>query len=127
MVPMRVSVTMMSGPHDGETLHFEPDISGGGFRLMLGRRENCDISLSFDSQVSRLHAELVFQDDQFWLEDLDSRNGTYVDNERVDSRVGIDPGTIFRVGRTWLRLDALPPDETQTAKPVFDEDSDGPF
>jgi pSer/pThr/pTyr-binding forkhead associated (FHA) protein len=94
---------------------------------MLGRRENCDISLSFDSQVSRLHAELVFQDDQFWLEDLDSRNGTYVDNERVDSRVGIDPGTIFRVGRTWLRLDALPPDETQTAKPVFDEDSDGPF
>ena len=124
---MRVSVTMMSGPHDGETLHFEPDSNSGTFRLTLGRRDNCDISLSFDSQVSRLHAELVYQDEQFWLEDLDSRNGTFVDNERVEARVGIDPGTLFRVGRTWLRLDALPPDETQTAKPIFDEDSDDLF
>jgi predicted component of type VI protein secretion system len=124
---MRVSVTMMSGPHDGETLHFEPDLSSGSFRLTMGRRDNCDISLAFDSQVSRLHAELIYQDDQFWLEDLDSRNGTFVDNERVEARIGIDPGTIFRVGRTWLRLDALPPDETQTAKPVFDDDSDPPF
>ena len=123
---MRVSVTMMSGPHDGETLHFEPD-NAGSFRLTLGRRDNCDISLAFDSQVSRLHAELVYQDEQFWLEDLDSRNGTFVDNKRVTARIGIDPGTLFRVGRTWLRLDALPPDETQTAKPVFDEDSDPPF
>ena len=124
---MRVSVTMMSGPYDGDTLYFEPDTSGGTFRLTLGRRDNCDISLSFDSQVSRLHAEIVYQNNQFWLEDLDSRNGTYVENKRVDSRIGIDPGTLFRVGRTWLRLDAPPSDETQTAKPVFDDDSDSPF
>jgi pSer/pThr/pTyr-binding forkhead associated (FHA) protein len=43
----------------------------------------------------------------FWLEDEGSRNGTFVekDKEPVRSRVNLRPGSLFRIGRTWLRLD----------------------
>lgn len=116
-----ISITFMSGPLDGKTLHFEqPDI-GDELVLSIGRREGCDIHLPFDNQVSRLHARLgcrvqaVSSSEsvinpfllEFWLQDMSSRNGTFVENRRdpLDGRIGLRPGALFRVGRTWMRLD----------------------
>ncbi len=117
----QISVTFMSGPYDGKKLSFDqPDI-GEQTVLTIGRRENCDIYLGYDNQVSRLHARLgcasvpVTDTDSsgppsiltFWLEDSGSRNGTYMEKEDtpIDERVSLRPGTLFRIGRTWLRLD----------------------
>jgi pSer/pThr/pTyr-binding forkhead associated (FHA) protein len=111
----------MSGPYDGKTQRFEqPDI-GDELVLNIGRREGCDIHLPFDNQVSRLHARLgcvsnaVTASDSvsepynlsFWLEDMRSRNGTYIEREKdpLRGRTSLRPGTLFRIGRTWLRLD----------------------
>lgn len=116
-----ISITFMSGPLDGKTLRFEqPDI-GDELILNIGRRDGCDIQLSFDNQVSRLHARLgcvcapVTASDSvsdpailsFWLEDLRSRNGTYIERDKqpIQGRVSLRPGTLFRIGRTWMRLD----------------------
>jgi hypothetical protein len=43
----------------------------------------------------------------FWLEDGGSRNGTFLEKDKVAiaGRVNLRPGTLFRVGRTWMRLD----------------------
>jgi hypothetical protein len=43
----------------------------------------------------------------FWLEDGGSRNGTFIEKqeEPINGRVSLRPGTLFRIGRTWLRLD----------------------
>ena len=43
----------------------------------------------------------------FWLEDMRSRNGTFLEREKepLRGRVSLRPGTLFRIGRTWLRLD----------------------
>lgn len=125
MKPSFISVTIMSGPRDGEVLRFVPDPENDEFTLEIGRREDCPVPLAYDSQVSRLHAKLIFENGRFWLEDLDSRNGTYLNNKQIRKRVKIAPNTIFRVGRTWLRLDPLPPDETQSMVPL--DDSDIPF
>ena len=53
-----ISITYMSGPLDGKTLRFDQPDVGDELTLSLGRREGCDIHLSFDNQASRLHARL---------------------------------------------------------------------
>ncbi len=121
--PARISITLMSGPRDGEVVQFDLPTEVYEKEINFGRRENCDISLSYDSQVSRLHARLIFDGDSFWLEDLGSRNGTFVGEEQVEEKVEILPGTLFRLGRTWMQLDPLPPDETQAAEAVSDDES----
>ena len=39
-----------------------------------------------------------------FLEDLSSTNGTFVDDERLNGRVQLSNGKVFRVGRTWLQI-----------------------
>ncbi|MBL8118925.1 MAG: FHA domain-containing protein [Anaerolineae bacterium] len=116
-----ISITYMSGPLDGKTLSFQQPDLGDERILSIGRREGCDVHLHFDSQASRVHAHLgilsipVTASESvenpymlgFWLEDQRSRNGTFVEKDKnpVKGRVSLRPGTLFRVGRTWLRLD----------------------
>ena len=116
-----ISVTHMSGPFDGKTMRFEQPDVGSELILNIGRREGCDIHLPFDNQVSRVHARLgcvstaVSASESvtepyllsFWLEDMRSRNGTFVEREKepLRGRTSLRPGMLFRIGRTWLRLD----------------------
>lgn len=116
-----VSITYMSGPHDGHTMRFDQPDVGEELVITIGRREGCDIEIDFDNQVSRLHARLgcksvpvtATEDTpnpshlHFWLEDVDSRNGTYIDKqeESIEHREELRPGVLFRIGRTWMRLD----------------------
>jgi pSer/pThr/pTyr-binding forkhead associated (FHA) protein len=111
----------MSGPLDGKILRFEQPEQGEEQILTIGRREGCDIYLPFDNQVSRLHARLgcmslpVTASETvenpyiltFWLEDGGSRNGTFIEKgaDPIKSRNNLRPGVLFRIGRTWLRLD----------------------
>lgn len=62
----------------------------------IGRSDECEVSLH-DQHVSRVHARCFFEDGQWWLEDLNSSNGTYVGQERV-MRVPVSTGTIVRLG-----------------------------
>lgn len=52
--------------------------------MVLGRMPNCDIVLP-DHTVSRQHARIVRRNQSFYLEDLQSRNGTYVNGQRITS------------------------------------------
>lgn len=115
-----ISITFMSGPLDGKTIPFDQPDAGETTIITIGRRDTCDIHLTFDNQVSRLHARVgcvanAVTDEEsslpalltFWLEDSNSRNGTYIekDPDPLQERVPMRPGTLFRIGRTWLRLD----------------------
>jgi len=111
----------MSGPFDGKTMTFQQPAVGQERTLTIGRRDDCDIHMGFDNQVSRVHAYLgchsqpSTEPDQraqpallsFWLEDNGSRNGTFIEKDTTPlaKRVSLRPGTLFRIGRTWLRLD----------------------
>ncbi len=116
-----ISITYMSGPRDGATMDFDQPKIGEERIISIGRREGCDIHLPFDNQVSRVHARLGCTSKhvsstesitspyllQFWLEDGGSRNGTYIEKnpEPITGRVNLRPGSLFRIGRTWMRLD----------------------
>ncbi|HEY8505699.1 MAG TPA: FHA domain-containing protein [Gemmataceae bacterium] len=54
-------------------------------RLVVGRREKCDICLRF-SNISGTHCELIFKDGYWMIRDLNSTNGVKVNNERVTQR-----------------------------------------
>ena len=56
-----------------------------GDRVLLGRCARCDVVLS-SRRASREHAVLLRRGDAWWIEDLDSRNGTYVRGARVTLR-----------------------------------------
>src|SRR6476660_4851180 len=57
-----------------------------------------------DDRVSRLHARITRVGGAFRVEDLGSRNGTFVDGERVSAAVDVRPGAIVRIGRSLLWL-----------------------
>lgn len=104
----------MSGPDDGRKVRLRRDDGDGSsdandsWVLVLGRRDDCDFSIPFDTQVSREHARLVCSRDGYWiLEDLGSRNGTYIGKKRIEQAVELELGVLFRIGRTWLRLEEM--------------------
>ena len=103
----RITVTYMSGPLDGKTLEWDSPQDDNEMALTIGRRTGCDIMLDYDSQVSRLHARLVYEPtgQTFYLEDAGSRNGTFLGGDKLTARTPVEPGALFRIGRTWLRLD----------------------
>jgi pSer/pThr/pTyr-binding forkhead associated (FHA) protein len=54
--------------------------------MLIGRSPNCDIYLSSES-VSRRHARLSFRNEEYFIEDLNSTNGLYVNGIRVEKCV----------------------------------------
>lgn len=109
-----VQLTIMSGPDDGALIRLESPRQGEAF--VFGRRDDCDVVLAYDSQVSRQHASLSSAEGQWYLQDLNSKNGTYIGKDKVgQAPVLLEPGQMFRVGRTWLRLEIVDDEDTQTA------------
>ena len=69
----------------------------------LGRSTDCDVSLEWDQEVSRLHAELALIGDQWVLiDDGLSSNGTFLGDERVSGRRRLADGDVFRIGATTI-------------------------
>ena len=88
---------------------------GGGTQVVLalagpvtvGRRAERDVALPWDTEVSRLHAQLEpVGSDWIVVDDGLSRNGTFVNGERVTSRRRLLDGDQLRVGSTTIRFRA---------------------
>lgn len=83
-----------------------------GDEVVVGRQNEVislstspDISLP-DSRVSRRHARIFFQDGHYFLEDLNSTNGTFLNTHNVAQRepVMMREGNNVQVGETHLRF-----------------------
>ncbi len=57
---------------------------------LIGRNKNCDISIR-EQYISGQHAYIWFEDGEWLLEDLGSRNGTSVNGQRIRQKVMLDP------------------------------------
>jgi adenylate cyclase len=84
------------------------DSAGAGFPLRgafaIGRGEPNDLPLA-DDRVSRRHALIQAQGEgEFWLVDLGSRNGTYLNGRRVRQPVRLADGDQLQVGGTLLHF-----------------------
>lgn len=71
---------------------------------VVGRGADVDFCLTHDPELSRHHARLEVTSTEVFVEDLDSRNGTWVDDRRVTGRTPVPPGASLRVGSTRVDL-----------------------
>jgi hypothetical protein len=71
--------------------------------IAIGRDPLCDVILD-DGTVSAQHARLTYRQSQWWLEDLHSTNGTFLNQEAVLEPVVITSGDELRCGQVILRL-----------------------
>lgn len=72
--------------------------------VVIGRtREVADIVLDGDDQVSRHHAAVIFTSGEFYVEDLESTNGSFINGRRI-KRAKLNPGDILRIGDARMQL-----------------------
>jgi pSer/pThr/pTyr-binding forkhead associated (FHA) protein len=86
---------LQSGPNAGTEFLLEKD------ELFLGRDVNNDITIN-DPEVSRRHARISRQGEDYVYEDLGSTNGSFILGQRVNSPTLLQSGTAITIGERIL-------------------------
>ena len=81
------------------------DIELTGEPISIGRSREADIPL-LDDKVSRVHCGIRLSDGEFYLKDLKSRNGVFVNGQRVEDTVKLKVGDRIQVGSTVFVLES---------------------
>jgi pSer/pThr/pTyr-binding forkhead associated (FHA) protein len=93
----------------GKLVLVEPDQERGatfplGAELTIGRATGCAVPLATDTFVSQVHARVFHRGDDYWVEDLGSTNGTFVNGRKIDGAIPVRRGDRVQVGRSVLEL-----------------------
>ena len=93
----------MNGPIKGKTFDLKKGV------CTIGRSPDNDIQI-MDDTVSRKHLKIFGKENEFFIKDLQSKNGTFVNGERVQAGVEIEVkmGVPLAVGRIFLHLREKP-------------------
>lgn len=94
-MPSQPEVVLQYGKGDSQVKDF-PVVKED---ILIGRASECDIHLD-DQQVSRFHASLRVAPDGLWLLDMDSKNGTLIDEKPIppNRRIPLQPEQKFSIG-----------------------------
>ena len=71
--------------------------------LSIGRAEACQVVLG-DTYASQMHARVFPKDGSWFVEDLGSTNGTYLNRAKVTAPSEVAPGDEIRIGKTTLEV-----------------------
>lgn len=96
LIPAHVSARSTDRPSAWLVDHFGNPHGLGGGKSMVGRRPPADL-LVLNASVSREHAELS-DADGWQVRDLGSRNGTFIDGQRVKARAALADRAVVRFG-----------------------------
>lgn len=72
--------------------------------VTIGRDPKCDLNVQ-DETVSSLHARVAYHHNQWWIEDMQSTNGTFLNDERVFTPIVIISGDELRLGNARLMIE----------------------
>src|SRR5262245_41029438 len=122
------SLFVLKGGTPGQRLTLEGDQD----KYILGRNPDCDIVIPGHA-VSRQHAQITVANDSFFIEDLGSRNGTFVNNQQVNSRTQLKDNDRVKICDflCTFHLDSSAsgvtgPQEPKTAIELNDDEVDTP-
>jgi hypothetical protein len=93
---MDISLKVVKGPVEGETF----PVSDSG-KTLVGRARVCDVSI-VDFKLSRIHCEIEHVGSSFLVRDMGSRNGTYLNEEKLEGDRELKEGDIIRIGDTHM-------------------------
>ncbi|MCX5744387.1 MAG: GGDEF domain-containing protein [Proteobacteria bacterium] len=89
------SLTALTGGSTGKIFRV------GKGRSLIGRAQKAEVRL-MDDGVSRNHASVRFEGEDLWLDDMASRNGTFVNGERLTEPRRLVEGDKIQIGRTTV-------------------------
>ena len=89
--------------------------------VIIGRNPACECRLNEESISSR-HSKLSFHHGHWWLEDLGSTNGTYLNNEALLLPTVVVSGDSFRCGETSLTITLLDSQGVTRVKEIPDNE-----
>lgn len=73
-------------------------------KTSIGRGEGADIALFGDSGVEKTHAFIVLEGGRYFLEDLKTPGGSFVNERKIDGKAPLTTGDLIRVGRSVLKF-----------------------
>ena len=71
--------------------------------VVIGRDKNCALVLG-DEAISAQHAHLTYHHGQWWLADMNSTNGTFLNREKITGATVLTSGDEIKCGETLLRV-----------------------
>lgn len=90
-----LNLIIQTSGESSQTLHFKQG------DILIGRDPECEIMLD-DATISAHHARLSYHHNQWWLEDLQSTNGTRLNNETVQTATIVVNGDTIQCGQTVI-------------------------
>jgi serine phosphatase RsbU (regulator of sigma subunit) len=110
------SLQILKGPNEGSVIQLEGD------RFILGRNPDCAVVIPVTS-VSREHAQILRIQGKYFIEDKQSRNGTFVNNQAINTRTPLKNNDRIRICDFIAAFLESTPDSQAHDE---DEDADGP-
>ena len=86
------SLQVIKGVNEGTTL----PLSGAKDKHVLGRDPDCEVHIPVTS-VSRRHAQILVLHGNYFIEDLQSRNGTFLNNQAITARTPLKNNDKIRI------------------------------
>ena len=94
-----MTISLHVVPATGVPFDFKPEDEA----VIIGRSSDAGIAVP-DRSMSRRHARLFLEGDEWLIEDLDSRNGTLLNGRRITEPTPVGVGTALRVGSTTINV-----------------------
>jgi diguanylate cyclase (GGDEF)-like protein len=105
-VEKRPCLVMIRGDFIGQVYEIGEDVT------MIGRSDDVDLIVS-DTSISRRHAMIVHRADGFFLSDLGSTNGSFVNKEPVDEPLPLREGDKVAIGHVVFKFTYQDEDDTE--------------
>jgi uncharacterized protein (TIGR02266 family) len=102
---LKVTNLRISHPEIGERV---VELKSEG--LVVGR-EGVDLEMPWDPRISRRHARFWMEEGSVWIEDFDSKNGTWLGQQRLHGKQKIFTGVSLIVGETMFTVELDPLEE----------------
>lgn len=71
--------------------------------IIIGRHTHCDLSI-IDEALSAQHSRISYHHGQWWLEDLNSTNGTFLNTQNLTTPAVVITGDEFKCGNTLFTI-----------------------
>lgn len=95
----------ITGEFTGQEISIERD-------MLVGRHQDADILLQ-SADISRRHATLLLKGEQLWVQDLNSSNGTFINDTRVEQETALNDGDILQFASFVFSVLAIVPTLTE--------------
>ena len=98
--------------------------------MLVGRHQEADLMLQ-SGEVSRKHAALLLKDQELWVQDLNSSNGTYVNDLRINQEVSLKDGDTLQFASIKFSVlhaveDLIDPVEPELPLSGVEEEAEAP-